>query len=415
MTNADEARGYSGRKLVLVMVDSLRTDMLEGSIAAGAAPNFAALVERGTLVRDCVSTFPSVTPVASAEMTTGLRPDGHGIPAANWFNRIESRYVEYGSSFEATRALGLIRTLYDIVYDMNMAHLSADAETVFERLGDAGIRTACTPFLIYRGRRRHEIGLEGLMRKVAAAATFRHAVWGPDELFYGELYASRKVDCKPTLARPGTRDAYSACAGEELAREGLYDFLLFSLPDNDHHSHNHGPGATEDSIALADAAFGALVKASGGLDRFLEENAVILLADHSQTDVDRELDLIGALGESWTVAPPSVIGQTAPEIAVSPAPARRPFTCSPRVRASPASIRVFGRCSPGWRGLTWSPGSRGPTARRSREPRPRGRRARRPSSSAMGPSFASGQASRFATSAARAGTSRASWRRSRPG
>ena len=177
--------------------------------------------------------------------------------------------MEYGSSFEATRTLGLIRTLYDIVYDMNMAHLSADAETVFERLGDAGVRTACTPFLIYRGRRRHEVGLEGVLRRVAMAATFRHAVWGPDELFYGELYASRKVPCKPTLARPGTRDEYSGCVGRELAREGLYDFLLFSLPDNDHHSHKHGPEATDESIALADAALGELVDACGGIDRFL--------------------------------------------------------------------------------------------------------------------------------------------------
>jgi hypothetical protein len=311
-------RNWSGRKLVLVMVDALRVDMLEQAAASGAATNFDELIRRGSLVRDCVSTFPSVTPVASSEMTTGLRPDGHGISAVNWFHRVEGRYIEYGSSFEATRALGLIRTLYDIVYDMNMAHLSADAQTVFEVLGDAGIRTACTPFLIYRGRRRHEIGLEGVLRRVALAATFRHAVWGPDELFYGELYASRKVACKPTLARPGTRDEYSACVGRELVREDLYDFLLFSLPDNDHHSHTFGPGATEDSIALADAAFGELVKASGGMDDFLATNAVILLADHAQTPVERELNLMEALGANWRVLAPSGGPGPVPEIAVSP-------------------------------------------------------------------------------------------------
>ena len=111
---------------------------------------------------------------------------------------------------------------------MNMSHLSHEVETIFERLGDAGVRTACTPFLIYRGRTRHEVGLEGLLRRVALAATFRHATWGPDELFYGELYSSRTVDCKPTLARPGTRDEYSACVGRELVANDLYDFLLFS-------------------------------------------------------------------------------------------------------------------------------------------------------------------------------------------
>ena len=306
------------RKLVLVMVDSLRVDMLKHSASVGAAPTFAALLERGTLVEDCVSTFPSVTPVASSEMTTGRRPDAHGISAVNWYHRVEGRYVEYGSSFEATRALGLIRTLYDIVYDMNMSHLSSEVETVFERLGDAGVRTACTPFLIYRGRRRHELGLEGVLRRVALAASFRHAVWGPDELFYGELYASRKVPCKPTMARPGTRDEYSACVGRELARDELYDFLLFSLPDNDHHSHRFGPEATEDSIAHADRAFAALVEASGGIDRFLDENAVVLLADHSQTPVEHELQLIEALAGRWRVLRPAAEPGPAPEIAVSP-------------------------------------------------------------------------------------------------
>ena len=194
---------------------------------------------------DCVSTFPSVTPVASSEMVTGLRPDGHGISAVNWFQPRRAAATSSTARRSRRRApSGSFRTLYDIVYDMNMAHLSAEAETVFERLGDAGIRTACTPFLIYRGRRRHEVGLEGVLRRVALAASFRHAVWGPDELFYGELYASRRVPCKPTLARPGTRDEYSGCVGRELARDELYDFLLFSLPDNDHHSHRFGPEAT---------------------------------------------------------------------------------------------------------------------------------------------------------------------------
>ena len=147
---------------------------------------------------------------------------------------------------------------------------------MFETLGDHGVRTACTPFLIYRGRTRHEMGLEGLLRRVALAATFRHATWGPDELFYGELYSSRRVPCKPTLARPGTRDDYSACCGRELIANDLYDFLLYSLPDNDYHSHRFGPEAQSESIVRADAAFAELVDAGGGLERFLAEHAVIL-------------------------------------------------------------------------------------------------------------------------------------------
>jgi hypothetical protein len=308
----------STRKLCLVVVDSLRTDMLLRAVADDLAPNFASLLRRGTLIGDCVSSFPSVTPVACSDIVTGTGPEEHWISGMNWYHRAEQRYVEYGSSLEATRAFGLFRTLYDTVYNMNMAHLSYRVETVFERLGDAGVRTACTPFLIYRGRRRHELGLEGLLRKVAIAADFRHAVWGPDELFYGELYASRRVPCKPTRARPGTRDEYSGCVGRELVREDLCDFLLFSLPDNDHHTHTYGVDAMLDSIAHADRSFGEIVDEAGGIDAFLDAHAVILMADHAQTDVGTELPLAEALGSEGRVLTANDERPELAELAVSP-------------------------------------------------------------------------------------------------
>jgi hypothetical protein len=306
------------RKLCLIVVDSLRTDMLLRAVADDLAPNFGALLQRGTLIGDCVSAFPSVTPVACSEIVTGAGPNRHGISGMNWYHRAEHRYVEYGSSLEATRAFGLFRTLYDTVYNMNMAHLSHEVETVFERLGDAGVRTAVTPFLIFRGRRRHELSLEGLMRRVAVAAKFRHAVWGPDELFYGELYASRRVPCKPTLARPGTRDTYSACVGRQLVRDDLYDFLLFSLPDNDHHTHTHGIDAMLHSISHADRSFGEIVDEAGGIDAFLDAHAVVLMADHAQTDVEAAVPLAQALGEEWRVLAANAEQPESAQLAVSP-------------------------------------------------------------------------------------------------
>jgi predicted AlkP superfamily pyrophosphatase or phosphodiesterase len=308
----------AARKLVLVVVDSLRTDMLLKAVEGERAPTFARLLERGELIPDCVSSFPSVTPVACSEITTGVAADRHWISGMNWYHRMERRYVEYGSSLEATRAFGVFRTLYDVVYNMNLAHLSHEVETVFERLGDAGVRTACTPFLIFRGRRRHELSLEGLMRRVALAANFRHAVWGPDELFYGELYASRRFPCKPTLARPGTRAEYSACVGTELVRENLYDFMLFSLPDNDHYSHRHGPEATLDSISHADASLARIVEAAGGFDAFLADHALILLADHAQTEVHSALPLAESLADEWRVLQPNSEHPERAELAVSP-------------------------------------------------------------------------------------------------
>jgi hypothetical protein len=308
------------KKLVLTYVDSLRTDMLERTIEEGNAPTFAALLVRGKLVPDCVSSFPSVTPVACAEMVTGVSADRHWISGMNWYHRLERRYVEYGSSLEATRAVGVFRALYDLVYNMNLAHLSPEVPTLFERLDDAGARTACTPFLIYRGRHRHQVSLEGLVKRAVVDAgrlKFRHHTWGPRDLFYGDLYASREVPCRSTSI-PGNRDSYAACCAAELARDGGFDFLLLSLPDNDNHSHRYGPEASVESIARADQCFAKLVEATGGLDGFLDEHALVLVADHSHSTVERGLPLAELLAREWSVLKPSEDRPERAQLAVSP-------------------------------------------------------------------------------------------------
>jgi Type I phosphodiesterase / nucleotide pyrophosphatase len=307
------------KKLVLTYVDSLRTDMLQRAIAEDRAPTFAALVGRGVLVEDCVSSFPSVTPVACSEMVTGVGSDEHWISGMNWYHRLERRYVEYGSSLDATRAFGVFRALYDLVYNMNLAHLSPEVETIFESLDDAGARTACTPFLIYRGRHRHEVSLDGLMRRAVDATRlkFRHHTYGPTDLFYGDLYASREVPCRSTSI-PGNRDGYAACCAVELIEQDLFDFLLLSLPDTDNYSHRHGPEASVEAIARADECFATVVEAAGGLDEFLESHALILLADHAQTPVHRGLPLAELLSHEWSVLQPSDDRPELAQLAVSP-------------------------------------------------------------------------------------------------
>ena len=54
------------------------------------------------------------------------------------------------------------------------------------------IRTAATPFLIYRGRHRHRVTLQGLTGRAIESGliNLEYGTWGPKELFYGDLYAS---------------------------------------------------------------------------------------------------------------------------------------------------------------------------------------------------------------------------------
>jgi hypothetical protein len=305
------------KKLVLAVIDALSPDALDRAIADDRAPVLAELARRGDYARDCVSTFPSLTPVAASAITTGLGPDEHLIPSMNWYHRGEERYVEYGSSFPATRAFGVFRSLQDTVYNMNLAHLTQRHRTIFEQLDDAGLRTACTTYLIYRGRFRHEPAGDSRYRRLAEAAQFRHAVWGARELFYADLFDSRRTGCSSTLGMPGQRDRHAGCVGSHLVEHDLFDFLLLSLPDNDTYSHRMGPDAQPTSIAEADRALERVFHAAGGVDEFLDDHAVIVMSDHSQSRVEQPLNLARHLGD-WRVLTPSDSAPEEAELAVCP-------------------------------------------------------------------------------------------------
>jgi hypothetical protein len=305
------------KKLVLAVIDALKPEMLERAIEQGQAPVLAKIRERGTYVRDCVSSFPSVTPVAAASIATGLGPADHFIPSMNWYHRGERRYVEYGSSFEASRAVGVFRSLQDTVYNMNMAHLNRARRTVFEALMDNGIRTAGTTYLMYRGRKRHPIQPDGMYSRLARAGGFRHGVWGPDELFYADLFASRRTDCRSTLGMPGQRDQHTGCVGAYLVENDLFDFMLASLPDNDTYSHKRGPYAQVTSIASADRALERIMHAAGGPDEFLDSHAIIVMSDHSQIAVVDQVNLAQAL-ESYSLLLPEEPDDEGAEIAICP-------------------------------------------------------------------------------------------------
>jgi hypothetical protein len=291
------------RKLVLTVIDGLKPAMLERAVAQGRAPMLKAIMERGAYVDDCVAAFPSVTPVCAASIATGTGPDTHRIPSMNWYDREERRYVEYGSSFPASRRAGVLRSLTDTVYNMNGKHLAAETPTVFERLDDAGVRTAGTTYLIYRGRHRHAIANETALARIVASTVFREPVNGPRELFYADLFASRRTGCRGQLGMPGQRDQHSGCVGAHLVEHDLFDFLLFSLPDNDAWSHRYGPHAQVRSIAAADRQLERLMHAGGGPERFLDEHAMIVLADHSHAAVEQRIPLAEAF-EEWDVAQP---------------------------------------------------------------------------------------------------------------
>jgi len=165
------------------------------------------------------------------------------------------------------------------------------------------VRPAGTTYLMHRGRHRHEPQRDTALARVLAGTLARHPVMGPRELFYADVFASRRTGCRSTLGMPGVRDRHSGCVSAYMVEHDLFDFLLLSLPDNDWHSHKRGPDEQLTSIAAADLQLARVMQAAGGVEEFLEEHAVIVMADHSQAPVTATIDLQGELADLGVLQP----------------------------------------------------------------------------------------------------------------
>jgi hypothetical protein len=278
----------SAKPVVLVVIDGLTPAVFE----AADTPALRFLADHGTY-RRATSTFPSLTPVCLASIATGAHPDEHHIPHLVWWHREERRLVEYGSSFGAIRAAGLARALRDTIVDLNARHLSPEAETVYERLEDAGLTTGAINITCYRGRNRHLPTFPG-----------GPAVNGPKRFFFYSLYESDRTGAPIAFRNRalGSIDAYAASVGRWLVTRDGFDLLVYYLPDYDYASHAHGPDSAHDALVRSDAAIGALMDAAGGPDEFLDRYAVLVLSDHGQSRVDQTARLEPAGGDLITAS-----------------------------------------------------------------------------------------------------------------
>ena len=239
----------------------------------------------------------------------------------NWYHRGEGRYVEYGTSFKASQTFGFKRSLTDTIYNMNLEHLSQG-----RRDGVRGARRRRRPHRRHdlpdvprppppRGRRATRRSRGSPRRSSATPSTAARV------LLRRHLRLAQDAAAARQLGLPGQRDQHAGCVGAHLVEHDLFDFLLLSLPDNDTHSHKNGPFAQVASIAAADKQIERLMHAAGGPEAFLEDHAMIVCSDHSQSQVEAEIDLFKAF-DGFGLEPPMPTrvrkdGEP-PEIAVCP-------------------------------------------------------------------------------------------------
>jgi predicted AlkP superfamily pyrophosphatase or phosphodiesterase len=274
------------KKMLLVVIDGLGAEPLRRAIDAGHAPTIATLLAQGATFDNATSPFPSLTPVCLSTIITGTGPDMHRVPSLSWYHRGERRFVEYGSSFSASRIEGAASTIEDVILNLNHVHLSEHTHTLFEQAQDAGITAASINFLIWRGRTRHTMKHDYLPVSALAKQAKVHAVYGPDHFYFGELYGQRKPRL-PQFGIKRPRDWMGAHAARWLFSNTDTGFMLLYLGQHDVASHKHGPDFTQKAIRVADRAIGRALERLGGVDNLDSNVGIVICADHGQTHVEK--------------------------------------------------------------------------------------------------------------------------------
>lgn len=316
------------KKIILFVIDSLHPVVLERVLAEGNTPALHFLVKHGTYTNRVISSFPTMTPVATSSIITGTWPDQHGVPGFIWYNEKIGEIVDYGATWKSVLKVGPEKILRNLLIKLNQEHLNSKTLTLFEKLEAQGYSTGNINFFMYRAAHSHEAKLPFLLALTTCFKLKQEIVYGPAHLTLGQLiqppFASGLKYClRGAFNRFGFNDTFSGKIAVQLIRERRQpDFLLVYFPDNDKVSHRFGPLRTGRSIEHADHQVAMVLDEFGTWEKALEENIIIVTGDHSQSIVglgkEYLIDLERALDSFMQLKVTDLIRSHNEEIAICP-------------------------------------------------------------------------------------------------
>lgn len=276
------------KKVLLFLIDSMMSDVLQQCIAAKKAPAFQFFMERGEFIKDCVTVFPTMTASVDCSLITGVYPDQHKIPGLIWFDPSERKMINYINGALPIYEIGIDRCVNNVLFDLNERHLSKDVKTIHEELEEKGLISGSINVIAHRGHKAHKIELPFLVDAITKFKT-RKKISGPSILSLGTLV-------RPGLFRPivwnwaqampssfGINDAYAIDVLIEVIRSGKQpDFTLVYLPDNDHKLHTSFDQAV-DHLAAVDQQLVRFLDSFDSWEQVLERNVCLFISDHGQT------------------------------------------------------------------------------------------------------------------------------------
>ena len=238
---------------VTLLVDGWRADLFKEMLDSGSLPNIKKhLVDRGTTVDTCVSTFPSTTGPAHLPFITGAMPGHNDCPGLRWIDRYDRCLRDYC-------------TIKNVMFNSDFPDSNY---TLYEML--YGERTTCIFDFVSRGA-SEVINVP--------AKTLWYMLTGNMEIW-------NKMDA---YAVDAFRETY---IGSGITPR--YSFVW--MPAIDHIAHFHG---SRDKLIIdrainVDKLVGTMMRTlrQAGL---YDKTLVSLVVDHGMSDTERHVDLRGIL------------------------------------------------------------------------------------------------------------------------
>jgi len=253
------------RRLLLVVADGVRPDVLAEEMDAGRAPALAALRAKGS-AHAITTSFPSVTGPAYVPFLMGTHPARAGLPGLRWFDR--SRSVRWATQQSRSYA------------GIDIWHVDADLTPELPTLLEYAQPSLAAMSMVCRGATHGRIGRGVSWMLRAAPAHFR-----------GDLHGWRRVE------QQATRAFFSRFAKVRPR------FSVLGILSGDKFAHKYGPrsAAVRSAIADIDAAV-ATAQQIAERDGWRESLNVWVTGDHGHADVTAHDDLHGWLeGEGLRV------------------------------------------------------------------------------------------------------------------
>lgn len=241
------------KRCILLLVDGLRPDVAEQSIAAGNLPQLEMMVRHGGMTRG-ITAFPSTTSVAYLPFLTGCTPGACNIPSIRWLDR---------SSYQGRwwQDRGSVRSYCGYQAGMLDQDIPLQVQTIFQLVP----QSLAIFSMITRG-------LEPRQDAAGGARKF----WGALSHYTGWHQPADDVVSRQLLR----------------AVEQPWRFIFAQFPAVDGYSHGEGADSPRVHRALrrVDDTVGR-VRALLRMREELAETLILVVSDHGSAPVTTHLDL----------------------------------------------------------------------------------------------------------------------------